>query len=216
MKFFTIYFMAFLFASPHYVYRTGIDSRFRGNDISHEDDIFRGNDRQGWSDSALVKGGIKQDQYKITAKKPKMKTQAKKPTPQKAKRLLAKEDALPKDYDKTKKSKTELVKEFEKQLTYLKQTCETKEDKQEFLQTQLNAFDGFLKISLKDPNMDYTLQLLFSDITSVIAEMNSSNLNLDTFIRLYRMLYNLPENMETANYPDYWAQVIAQSIECTQ
>ncbi|MDE0518833.1 MAG: hypothetical protein OXH36_04680 [Bdellovibrionales bacterium] len=32
MKFFTIYFMVSLFASPHYVYRIGTDSRFRGSD----------------------------------------------------------------------------------------------------------------------------------------------------------------------------------------
>ncbi|MDE0118960.1 MAG: hypothetical protein OXM55_03000 [Bdellovibrionales bacterium] len=320
MIFFTIYFMASLFVSPHYVYRTGIDPRFRGDDsifaetgrqqksgflfteldssflkliesfltlpyklnfvselvntyrnsnlfrktvcrlrvqgpwLSTKKDkgrpdkgksvflneyLFRRTEKQqpafpfiqtalsqmginqvGRQElvkirTALAEAGIKQDQ-KITSQKSKMSTKTKKPRSQQAKRRLAKEDALPKDYDKAKKSKEELVEEFEKHLIYLKQTCEIKEDKKEFLKTQLNSFDDFLKTGLKDPNMDYTLQLLFSDITSVIKEMNSYTLDLDTFSRLYRMLYNLSENREITSYPDYWAQVIAQSIECIQ
>ena len=62
--------------------------------------------------------------------------------------------------------------------------------------------------------MDYTLQLLFSDIISITKEIHYRDLNLDTFTRLYILLYNLPENIEIKNYPHRWAKVIAQSIEC--
>ena len=130
-------------------------------------------------------------------------------------RLLAKKDALPKDYHRAKKSKTELEQDFETHLENLIQTCEQTENKKEFLKTQLVSFDSFLKTSLKDPNMDYILQLLFSDITSALEEANSAHsINLDTFSRFYRMLYNLPENIAVKDYPDNWAKIIAQSIEC--
>ncbi|MDE0092347.1 MAG: hypothetical protein OXN83_03565 [Oligoflexia bacterium] len=133
------------------------------------------------------------------------------------KRLLAKEKFLSQDYYKAKNSKEELEIEFKKHLEYLKKTCEEKEDKKEFLQKQLNSFDDFLKTSLTDPNMDYSLQLLFSDITSLLEEINYNNsIELGIFTLSYRRWYNLPEDIEVKDYPDNWAKMIAQSIECAQ
>ena len=202
MKLLTIYFMAFLFILPNCVSVTGqSDKKSRQKIIQ------------------------KKNKPKITVKKPTTNTQIKKTINRQTKkmksiskkRLLAKEDILPKDYYKPEKSKKELQTEFEKHLENLNQTCETKSDREEFLQKQLNSFEDFLKTSLKDPNMDYTLRLLFSDINSVLEEMNYNNsINLNTFIRLYRMLYKLPEDIEIKDYPDNWAKTIAQSIECRQ
>ena len=133
------------------------------------------------------------------------------------KRLLAKNNFLPKDYYKAKKNKKELEQEFEKHLESLKETCGTTENKKEFFQNQLKSFHIFLNTSLKDPNMDYALQILFSDIASIIEYKNYSNfINWDAFNLLYRRLYNLPENMEVTDYPDNWAKIISQSIKCAQ
>ena len=133
------------------------------------------------------------------------------------KRLLAKEALLPKNHYKSKKSKKELETEFEKHLENIKQTCEIKDDKKKFLQKQLNFFNNFLNISSQDPNMDYTLHLLFSDIINTLKETNYNDfISLDTFTLFYRMLYKLPEDIEIVNYPDNWAKTIAQSIECAQ
>ena len=139
------------------------------------------------------------------------------------KRLLAKEnqllkeDVLPKDYYKAKRSKEELEQEFETHLQNLKQTCELKTDQIVSLKKQLKAFDSFLKISLKDPFMDYPLKLLFADISSLLEEINyNKSINLDSFIQFYKMLYNLPEDIKIEDYSDKWAKVIAQSMKCIQ
>ena len=133
------------------------------------------------------------------------------------KRLLAKDDILPKNYYKAKKNKKELREEFEKHLENFKQICEISEDKKELLTKQLNFFENFLQTSLRDFNMDYALQLLFSNIVSLFEETNENNfIDLDTFTRSYRMLYNLPEDLEINDYPDNWAQTIAQSLKCAQ
>ena len=92
-----------------------------------------------------------------------------------------------------------------------------KENKKEFLQKQLSLFNNFLKTSLKDPNMDYNIQLLFSDINSVFEEINDiSRINLDSFTQTYRVMYKLPTNTEIKNYPNSWAKTIAESIKCAQ
>ena len=133
------------------------------------------------------------------------------------KRLLAKNNFLPKSYYQAKKSKKALEMEFEKHLEGLKKTCEITKNRKDFFQKQLKSFQIFLNISLTDPNMDYSLQLLFSDIASIIEDENYSNsIDKDTFNLLYRRLYNFPEKAEVTDYTDKWAIVIAQSIECAQ
>ena len=85
------------------------------------------------------------------------------------------------------------------------------------MKVQLESFQSFLTTSLKDPNMDYSLQILFADIVSLIEDKNYDNfIDLDTFNSLYRSFYNLPENLEEENYPDDWAKTIFKSIECTK
>ena len=132
------------------------------------------------------------------------------------KRLLAKETFLPENYYKPKKSKRELEKKFSVHLEKLKQTCEKQEDKKEFLKSQLESFHFFLTTTLKDPNMDYNLQILFSDIADLIEDKNYDNfIDLDTFSSLYKSFYNLPEKLEAKNYPDDWAKIISESIQCS-
>ena len=162
--------------------------------------------------SALKKKNIKTEFKNRQAgnSKPKVKKSSKK-------RFLAKEEALPKNHYKAKKSKTELLQEFEKHLQDLKQICILKENKKELLQKQLTLFNNFLKTSLKDPNIAYNIQLLFADINSIFEEINDISLiNLDSFTQTYRVMYKLPTDIKIKDYPNSWATTIAESIKCAQ
>ncbi|MCZ0932812.1 MAG: hypothetical protein OXJ52_06650 [Oligoflexia bacterium] len=228
MKLITVSFLVFLFFLPHCVFLEKQSDRKSSEKTKLEKNKFKATPKKTQTKAKLhfsERGGSHTSkpswkhrgenlQNSLTSrnKKPSrpVKTISKK-------RLLAKEDVLPKNYYKAKKSKKELKEEFEEHLENLKQACETTENKKKLLKKQLDSFEDFLKTSLKDPNMDYTLQLLFSNIISALEETNYDNfIDLDVFTRFYRMLYNLPEDLEIKDYPDNWAQTIAKSIECIQ
>ena len=164
------------------------------------------------------KTSSQKNKINFMAKNSKTETPIKKQIKQKKRKLMSKEELLPKDYYKSKKTKKELEKEFKSHLEKLNQTCEQTEDKKAFFQKQFNSFYTFLKTSLKDPNMDYSFQILFSDITSLFVEITKeteekSFITLDNFSTYYKLHYGLSENIKIDNYHP-WAKTIAQAIKC--
>ena len=199
----TAYLLIFLLFFPHCVSFKEPDSQNSRQQIKRKtQSILRNQPLE-------LKGNNRTNQIKKHKAVSKRRMLAKKAT-------VKKEKILPINFHQAQKSKVELQMKFDQHLENLRKTCEIQENKKLFFTKQLNSFNRFLKTSLKDFNMDYTLQLLFADVSGAIDEKNhEDSINLESFILFYKRLYNLPEDIEVKDYPDEWAQIIVQSINCS-
>ena len=112
--------------------------------------------------------------------------------------------------------KKEILKlRFDKHLKVLKENCDLKfKERRLGLDKKLKDFISFLTESLKDPYMDYEIALLFGDVLSLMEKENLET--SEVFNLVYRLLYNLREDLKFKDYQDQWAKVISTSIKCSE
>lgn len=137
--------------------------------------------------------------------------------------LSTKESIVGKDYYIPKQNKQQLNQNLNQHLLDIKNICkeEANQDPKktsESLRQKIRLLSAFLKTSLQnDPYMTYELKIQFRNILdSLEAQDSDSLMSLESFTLSYRMLYNLPEDINWDDYSSHWAKVIHNALECIE
>ena len=130
-------------------------------------------------------------------------------------RYISKIEVLPKNFYKPKKSKQQLNKELENQLSNINAVCKEKTDQKKLLLQRFKNTTDFLEDSLKDPYLNRELAFLFSDILTLLkSQSDMESISSSAFLNQYKNLYNLSENQN--DFPHQWASLIYKSIQCSE
>ena len=111
------------------------------------------------------------------------------------------------------KSQERLLQILNNSLNDLKSVCNLKTNQRPELQNKMQNLITTLERELKDPNMIYSMKLIFGDILDAIKRDGQIITDFNRFQIYYKVLFNLP-NIEVNEYPDSWARDIYKALEC--
>lgn len=127
-----------------------------------------------------------------------------------------KEDLLPIDSYRPKKSPIELQRLLKIQLDKIESVCEAGKATLS-LQEHINALHLFLKKELDEVNnMDIDNSIQFSSMLEILKDSSNPKISLESFTHKYRYMFNESGNVKFSEQAQDWAVSIERALKCAQ